>query len=128
MHGKHGASPATTKGSATIDRFDPAFTDFGDFFEPFEPGLLFECSASVQGERNALFVYPGHIVIEGPEVPVATASVDVQTIESWTLEREPTAVHLTLVGESVWAARLPPTLAPVLEVALGKVLADKRAA
>lgn len=82
----------------------------------------------MQGEHNALFVYPGHIVIEGPEVPVATASVDVQTIESWTLEREPTAVHLTLVGESVWAARLPTTLAPVLEVALGKVLADKRAA
>ncbi len=82
----------------------------------------------MQGEHNALFVYPGHIVIEGPEVPVATASVDVETIESWTLEREPTAVHLTLVGESVWAALLPPTLAPVLEVALGKVLADKRAA
>lgn len=82
----------------------------------------------MRGKHNALLVYPGHIVIEGPEVPVAKASVDVQTIESWRLEHEPNAVHLTLVGKSVWAARLPPSLAPVLEVALGKVLADKRAA
>lgn len=61
-------------------------------------------------------------------MPVAKASVVLDSIESWTVEREPRAVHLTLVGHTVWGARLPSMFTPVLEVALEKVLGDRRAA
>nr|BFF15620.1 hypothetical protein GCM10025699_69230 [Microbacterium flavescens] len=47
--------------------------DWSTFFGELDPDLIFECSATLAGEHNAVFVYPDRVVVEGPDVPGGAA-------------------------------------------------------
>ncbi|GAA4676825.1 hypothetical protein [Frondihabitans cladoniiphilus] len=115
-----GTSPDPGSESDWVD------TTWAEFFGPLDPALLFECTATIHGRQNAVFVYPHEIVVEGPEIAEHRRSIPLAEVARWWLVDEPGAVVVTFRNGHDSAARVPRVFRPALETALGKVLGPPR--
>lgn len=98
--------------------------DWADFFGELDPELVFECSATLSGDHNAVYVYPDRIAIEGPEIVGGSATLRLAAVTGWALVVQGSNVVLTLQGDRRYRIRVPKAFRSVLRTALLKVLGD----
>jgi hypothetical protein len=120
----HGRStPRTPSGDADADAPDLSpDDDWSTFFGDLDPDLIFECSATLAGEHNAVFVYHDRVVVEGPDVPGGSSAVSIEQIHGWALVVQGSNVVLTLQPGPRHRIQVPKAFRSVLRTALRKVL------
>ena len=118
-----GSAARTPSGDVDADAPDLGpDDDWSSFFGELDPDLIFECSATLAGEHNAVFVYPDRILIEGPDVPDGSSTVPIEAIHGWALVVHGANVVLTLQVGSRHSIKVPKAFRSVLRTALRKVL------
>jgi hypothetical protein len=93
---------------------------FGDFAPPLEPDLVFECSASMNGEHGAVALYEDRLVVESPDEPDGEAVFPADTVRSWGLIEGEAFFALVVEADVLHRTRLPSGFKPVLRAAFTK--------
>jgi hypothetical protein len=93
---------------------------FGDFAPPLEPDLVFECSASMNGEHGAVALYEDRLVVESPDEPDGEAVFPTDTVRSWGLVEGEAFFALVVEADVLHRTRLPSGFKPVLRAAFTK--------
>ena len=95
---------------------------FGDFAPPLDPDLVFECSASMNGEHGAVALYEDRIIVESPDEPDGEAVFSVDTVRAWWLVEGETFFALVVEADVLHRTRLPSGFKAVLKAAFTKAL------
>lgn len=93
---------------------------FGDFAPPLDPDLIFECSASINGEHGAVALFENRVIIESPDEPGGEATIDPTTIRSWWLDEGAAFFSLVIEADVLHRTRLPTGFKAVLNAAFSK--------
>ncbi|MGY3263911.1 hypothetical protein [Frigoribacterium sp. 2355] len=129
-------------GATGSDAFDTAFGDFnvssdfgevgdvtrtaaadlffGDFAPPLDPDLVFECSASMNGEHGAVALYEDRVIVESPDEPDGEAVFSTETVRAWWLVEGETFFALVVDADVLHRTRLPTGFKAVLKAAFTK--------
>ena len=136
------APTADDPGASTWDAHDAAFGDFnvasdfgeigdaartpaadlffGDFAPPLDPDLVFECSASMNGEHGAVALYEDRVIVESPDEPGGEAVFSTDTVRAWWLVEGETFFALVVEADVLHRTRLPSGFKAVLKAAFTK--------
>lgn len=93
---------------------------FGDFAPPLDPDLIFECSASINGEHGAVALYEDRVIVESPDEPDGEAVFRSDTVRSWWLDEGEAFFALVVEADVLHRTRLPSGFAAVLRTAFAK--------
>jgi len=138
----HAGRTADTGRTAEADRPDTAFGDFnelsdfgrpgdltrtpaadlffGDFAPPLDPDLIFECSASMNGEHGGVALYEDRVIVESPDEPDGEAVFSADTVRSWWIVEGPSFFALVVEADVLHRTRLPGGFRAVLVSAFAK--------
>jgi hypothetical protein len=93
---------------------------FGDFAPPLDPDLIFECSASINGEHGAVALYEDRVIVESPDEPDGEAVFPSGSVRSWWLVEGEAFFALVVEADVLHRTRLPSGFKAVLRAAFVK--------